>query len=1006
VTRFRGGGSLQNTSIFDKLDTDGNGVLSENELEAFKKQIAQAAGDDGKLSDKEAAGFLKNLGIKGKVDGLYGFFNSITGQSDKIKSSVTDAKSSTQTTNYEDGTTAIVDKDGNIVTTQTDGSSVTTNRNGSKLSETHLIKADSGETQGTFKTEYDLNGNKTFETTDTAEKSETVAYNSQGNAITLDVLEKDTSTHDFYDYDANGENPVLKTRIENEGSAEETTTSFKYAQDGRISQTITSAAQGGEDIVTDYEYSTAHDDVWGEGQTCTQITNKGKENESVRVETSNDNGRTVVTKNSDGTTTEKYIIVYDEQHNEAECWAGETTTTPDGRTITAFPDGDGVKTTVTIPGETGCTIVTKTNGSGENEYQSFTQNGETTTVQYTPDGNTKTIMQSHETIDTICTRYGVSKDELLTLNSGKTPDDFGPGASIVIPGEIPASDMVGRKDYEGVADDVKNNNNELKRQHRQENINRLENEVYLDPKTYTENGQKVKMNEAVGLKEQYQGSSDGNFYTETVTEWGNEQQYQVVGKTKGGEHYIVRDKENQLYYANKELTHIEHLSTEEMGQSINFKKGTGQKRVVTFDKEDSYGGKKEIMLTGKKDQYGNELAVDSRGHEVKIDKKTGRAFYVGSKYDTQLQSKNRLENNIPALGTSVTKALSSELDYAEDNLDDYLKHETYVEKALDKGASLWNSENRESVVKEKFAQNRAKLAELDKYKNNPEQYAKKFEQTFGVPFDSRAVTNYLHANPEQKEEARIKAFGTGEISNMLGTVDAYIDSQIEGAQTLEDGSTLAANLLPGGTFVAVGLQAGFSADKAISGRLSAPADGSRYGHTLSEWNAQDAVHNISTVALDAGVSYMMKGKKAKALTGGNWKISGEAMKQSAKQVLQTGGKEGKAALAKNTSSYVAKQSAKEASQALDEQFVKDAGMMVVDGTSGLVTGDYNEFKNTGENCITSSLGKQFETEGKGIVHKGAEKTAQKVNQKFVKPAVNKFGQKAKGVITRGLKHLT
>lgn len=1019
MTQFLGGGQALSGSIFDKLDTDSNGVLSEQEVQAFKEQISKAAGDDGKLSKQEAQGFMESLGIKGKVEGFYGFLNSMMSQSGKIKSSNSDTQNNTQTTDYNDGSSATVDIEGNIVTTQADGSAVKTDRNGNKLSEVHLIKAESGETEGTFTTEYGTDGTKSCDITDTAEKTETVTYNSEGNAATRDVLEKETSTHDFYDYDANGENPVLKTRIENEGKPEETATSFKYSEDGKISQTTTTP-KGGEDVVTDYEYQTIDNPERGKAEVCTQTSGKGTENEIVRTEIKDELNmrRTVNTKTSETTTEENYKTCYDDQGNEYEVWAGETTRTKDGKTIKAFPDGDGVKTTVTVPGDDGCTVVTKTNGEGKNEYQSFTQNGKTTTVQYTPEGNTRTVMQVHENFDSISNTFGVSKEELLAANPDKKPNDFGPGASIVIPGEIPASEMVGRKDYEGVASDVKNYNNGLQKQHRQNNIKRLEDEVHLDPKTYTENGRKVILNEAVGTKTQTQEWSSGEKTTQNVTEWGNAQQYRVVGKTKGGEHYIVRDKNNGLHYANKDLTHIEHLSTEDMGNAVDFKNGKGKKIMVKhFDKEDAYDGQKEIMLTGKKDQYGNEYGVTDRGLEVIIDKKTGRGCYVGSKYDKKLQYTNKLENNTPELGAKVTEELTARIEDAQENLDDYLRHETWSEKAADRltgyADDAWNavsgkslSDNTEKKVKNDLAEAKKQLQDLDKYKNNPELYAKKFEQTFGVPYDARKVTNYITANSEQKEEARIDAFGNGKISNILGRVDNYIDSQVKGGEAVEFGVTAGVTIATGGTGGTI-TQTVFSANRAYQGRLSTPQGNSRYGRTFSEgWDAQDWTHNIGKVALDAGVSYALKGNKAQKFIRGSWEIDSTAVKQSAKQCLKTGGKEGKAALAKNTATYVLNKAPNAINESLAEEYTKELGMAAIDGTSGLVTGNYDNLKYTAENSIISSVSDQLEFDANSIGSKIKNKAVKTAREKYVKPAVNNFARKTKGVISKGIKHIT
>jgi len=922
-------------------------VLSEQEIQAFKAQIMNAAGDDGKLSNSEANAYLKSLGVNGKADNLYGFLNGVNASSENIVSSSEDKQNNAQTTDYTDGTTATVDKDGNIVTTYPDGRKVTTDRNGNKTAEEQTVQNSQGENY-TQRTEYDSSGNKEYEINSADAGTQTITYNTEGKEIAMDIVENETSTHEFYDYDENGE-PVLKTRIENEGTPKEASTGYTYGENGQIAQTTTTT-KNGETFITDYEYSTVTNDLEDTGQVCTQTTNKGSADETVRIETTFSDTRTVQTSSAGGTTTENYVTLTNNGESY-EVLKNQTTTTSDGKTINITNSDEGITTTVSIPGENGCTVVTRADEQGNNVSQTYTANGKTTTVQYTGDGNTYTYMQSQESVDDVCNRFGVTKEELFAANPDKKVSDYGPGAHIIIPGEVPATDMVGRKDYEGVVKDVNHNNAELARQNK---INRLEQEVYLDPKTYTESGKTVTMTTPL-KRVQKENQWGGGSVTETEIEYGDRQQYQVVGKTKGGECYIVKDKNNELHYANKELTHIDLRTPENMGKAMAFK--TGKKELVTFDHENNFGAKKEIVYTGETDRYGNKLGVTDQGFEVIVDKKTGRASYVGSKYADKLTYKSHLENDTSALAEQVTMQIGSELDFAQQQLDIYKDHETGSEKAADFISGIWGSENRESVVRQDIAEARAQLASLEKYKNNPKLYAEKFKQTFGVKeYNPEYITEYFTAEtPEAKEKARVKAFGNGKISNMMGRVDGYIDSQVAGGQVIETGFTTVVSVASGGAGLAVGTA--FEADRLAHGRYG--SDDSQYSASIiknGEWNVSEwadeniNADNAAKFALNAGAGYALKKTGVFENVSSLTRVS-ETHSNALVQSVRTAAKNTSVATVKNAGKQAVSYVGMNTANAVQESVIEEGFKNVVPSTAADISGLQNTAINKGESVI-------------------------------------------------------
>lgn len=624
-----GNGSPQDTSIFDKLDTDGNGVLSEKEIEAFKKQIAQAAGDDGKLSSKEAQGFLSGLGIKGNSQSVYGFLNATSAASKNIVSS--EENNNSTIARYNNGNTIATDATGESVTSNENGDIVATDRNGVKRWEQHPARDNQGEVY-TNRTEYAPDGQtKVRDIKTTTDGTLTIDYEEDGTTpkqYTGVVNNGDgTKTQEIYSrFDANN-NPLVTQKTENFGTKNAVVTDYTYDEAGHLTREVstqgkgtpgesqttvnynpdgtvakkTQTAGGQKPAVTEYSYSNEVQSGL-DTHVTTAVTNRGQENQVTTTERQTDVNRTVETKDAKGNiSTESYDIKTNENGESQEVWTGTKAQGADGRTMSTYPTQDGnIESTISLADGTG--VQTRTTQDGKPLWQTYTDSqGHETTTFYTKDGNTLDTVQLRENMSSICERYGVTQEQLLTANPELKPADFKPGQKIVIPGIYQASDMVGRKDTNGV---VKQSRYEARNATKE----KMEQELFLDPSTYTTNGKKVTLNVPSGTKEVQQQWSSGSVTNQTVVTY-KKSQFQVVGQVKGGDYYIVKDNDG-YYYANKDLTEISMTTKEEMAGRMFYHNAQNKFHI---ELDDDVSGKNGWMigvaLTGKKDAKGNDIGI-------------------------------------------------------------------------------------------------------------------------------------------------------------------------------------------------------------------------------------------------------------------------------------------------------------------------------------------------------------------------------------------------------------
>lgn len=999
-TLLRGGGNQQSASIFDKLDTDDNGVLSEKEIEAFKQQIAKAAGDDGKLSGKEAQNFLNGLGIKGNSQSVYGFLNATSAASKNIVSS--EENNNSTVTRYNNG---------NTMTTNQDGETVATDSGGNKIWEERPECDNQGEVY-TNRTEYAADGQtKTRETKTTDKGSLTIDYEADGTTpkqYSGVVNNEDGSkTQEIYSrFDADN-NPLITQKTENFGTKNAIVTDYTYDEAGNLTREVSTQGKGtisesrtavnynpdgtvakttqisgdSNPVVTDYSYS---NEVQGgfDTQVTTAVTNRGQENEVTTTERQTEVNRTVETKDAKGNiTTDGYDITTNENGETSEVWTGTKLQGTDGRTVSTYPTQDGnIESGISLPDGTG--VQTRTTQDGQPLWQTYTDSkGNETTALYTKDGNTVDTVQLHENMSSICGRYGVTQEQLLAANPELKAEDFKPGQKIVIPGIYQASDMAGRKDTAGV---VKQSRHEARNATKE----KMEQDLYLDPSTYTPNGRKVTLDVPSGTKEVKQGWGSGSVTTGTVLTY-EKSEFQVVGKAKDGNHYIVKDDEG-YYYANKDLTEISMTTKEEMGGAVFYKNGQHQKVKIDHD---AYGiSEKEIAYTGKTDEYGNKYGVDGSGRQVVIDKKTNTAYYADSMKANRLHNKNILENDTQAAAKAMTTRLSKEIAAAEEEFNNFLDHETAEQWTADVASHCWGSKNNEANVKKDIAESKRLMKTLNDVSDNEEMFNMQFKDTFGIPYDPRAVADYVTATTEEeRNELREKAFGTSPNADMMGRVDRYVSSSKQGGRVVRGLVVGTVSAVPGvgGLALGVGTAATFEANDWTNGQGHYTKENGDYGTSIGV-DGWDKWKEDQLTAKNAGKFALYsawEGAAAKAVSTGMKKAAGAAVKGIARDIPALNGAAAKVsgAASRTTAGKVGYQAGKFA--------VKEGRELVVDTARD----------ETFEYVTTGQVSTTIEDKAKGKAQDYAIASGKKVIKTTGKYTAKGISAVAKGIGTASKK---
>ncbi len=380
-------------SIFDKVDTDNNGILDDNEVRNFTQNIDSRKQNDF-LDKNEAKDFIKNFGLtttdsKGKTSNMKNefvmqFLHEIQANTDQIAST----REFTQ-----DGVSfvEIKNNDGSVETINTNDKTSTVTKkdeNGNTIEESF-----SADRKLTYTKTTDSNGN--VEETQISENGTpvrktitqaggtsvtTIEYDESGNPKTKEVKRGTVTSN--YEYDSEG-NERITSKVENQGNdALEKTTTYEYSDNGNVIENIT---QQGKQITRTTNGDNLLSEVVVEGDKTTTTTY-------------NETGKTEVIVQGDKTTT--------------------TVFTDKGKTVNVTEGDNSTETAY--------------NNEGFKLSEKVTINGQTYSAKFDGKGHGRLTMKAGETIESFAQRVGCKPSEIRRLNHfpGGIPQA---GQSIVVP---------------------------------------------------------------------------------------------------------------------------------------------------------------------------------------------------------------------------------------------------------------------------------------------------------------------------------------------------------------------------------------------------------------------------------------------------------------------------------------------------------------------------------------------------------------------------------------------
>lgn len=368
-------------SVFDAIDTDGNGVIDENEIGMFRKDIDSDG--DNTISKKEADKYLKDKELKDvdKKEVLKFLAEMITDTENvkEVRVVEKNGKKVVQVT-YNNGSVDLIndDKSYSHITTDENGNEITEEYTADRKPERKTVKA---QNKDVTVTEYEQDGKTVKQEVKTvADSGEVTTTNyKEGKPVSKDVERGTTLTH--YEVDSEG-NAQKKSMIVNKDDPEkQKVTTYERNEDGTVTATTTDA-----------------------------LNPKKK---SVKTITNNE-GNEVVTN--------------------------EVVTDGDSRTERT-PTENGFREVTTIPEGR---IETEYNNDNHRIKQTKTINGTEYVIEYDGEGNTiGIVVQNGESISKIAKDFGTTTEQLIELNSDKIKGSgnrkfFNVGEKIKVPGELEA----------------------------------------------------------------------------------------------------------------------------------------------------------------------------------------------------------------------------------------------------------------------------------------------------------------------------------------------------------------------------------------------------------------------------------------------------------------------------------------------------------------------------------------------------------------------------------------
>lgn len=753
-------------SIFDKVDTDNNGILDQKEIQEF---ISEVSGDDSRINKKEAKSFLSGS------DG-----NKLTFQEgDKTKKLTPEdlreflqqAQTSIEENDIKSAISSKVDGKAGVIIEKNDGSQeIIFNNKDLDVDRKTITKNDKGET---VTTEY--KGSEVVSQTIVGSNGQTeVITYENGKPLSKDV--KNGINEQHYSYDANG-NPVLETEIENKGiSAKEKVSVHSYNGNTETIDITTSDGNKQTLVKVNGKLQSETNTVAGRQE----IVVYGDDGESVTSKTilkgsdfSNPNSKEVITYNKDGTRTEVFEDL------------------TKGYTQTDNYNKDGFKTKETA-------VV----------------DGKTYTANYDGKGHGTLTLKAGETISAFAQRVGCSEAEIRQLNKfpGGIPQA---GQQIVVPDKYVKATNFNNYGVNASAEKVKGNSAETKRVN--QNLDKFS-ETYEQKGTkgkyasYDDYASRLIQNEikqgtlpdtAASDKNLHKALTDkikqlnGNKDIKTLdsikcpvsADYKKTLDAHVARANKGvNTQNLAKNWKDGNKIANEVHNAIAGVGTDvtKLNSAFNKLNKDNVASVVlnynSYSKNDNDGGICEALI----DEWGlssknyltqiysnlatkaTELNIDispmkdaiKKGDKTEIDRATQAiATAITSRQEMSPQELKSLSRPNGANRQNASVAFAKTILNAENSLNAQRDYDGWAGDLADIIGHTYGSKNTESAVRKDISVLKQQQRELNALKNNPTAFANKFEEIFGTKYDPVAIENYgkIKAKWAEIEGAKVLA---------------------------------------------------------------------------------------------------------------------------------------------------------------------------------------------------------------------------------------------------------
>ena len=267
--------SADQIKLFEKIDSDKNGILTSDEIQNLQNSLGAYA-EDGKITKREARKLLKENGLKGQVNNteIFGLLQQLGVLAQDIaNTSITKTKSGIELINVE----YQPKEDGSVVTD-------------TLIKQTGALSSQKTVKDGTSVTQYfDKQGNVRREVTVQNGVTTTVNYDTAGN-VTSTTRQKGSVTEYL-----NAEGQVTK-KVTDKGSGVQETVEFEYDAEGNVAKESKTNADGTKVVSETHEDGT---------KIATEYDASGNIAKTTKTNTDGtqiiDDGKTITTINPDGT---------------------------------------------------------------------------------------------------------------------------------------------------------------------------------------------------------------------------------------------------------------------------------------------------------------------------------------------------------------------------------------------------------------------------------------------------------------------------------------------------------------------------------------------------------------------------------------------------------------------------------------------------------------------------------------------------------------------------------